>query len=137
MQAGFLIGRILVGVYYVYSGLNGLLHQQMDAAYAASKGVPMAGAAVFVAHVLLLFAGLCFLAGWKPHWGVAATVAFFIPVTFFMHAFWQEKTAQAQMMQMVNFTKNFALMGCSLMFLAIPRPWPWSLRTARRLPARV
>jgi len=34
------------------------------------------------------------------------------------------------MQQLVNFTKNFALLGSSLMFLAIPRPW--SLRTGSR-----
>jgi hypothetical protein len=33
----------------------------------------------------------------------------------------------AKMGDMVNFTKNVALLGSSLMFLAIPQPWPFSL----------
>jgi hypothetical protein len=30
------------------------------------------------------------------------------------------------MAQQVNFLKNLALLGSTLMFLAIPRPWPYS-----------
>ena len=32
-----------------------------------------------------------------------------------------------KMGDMVNFTKNMALIGCALMFLAIPQPWPYSV----------
>jgi len=38
---------------------------------------------------------------------------------------------------MINFTKNIALLGASLMFLAIPRPWAYGIeriRQTRRLP---
>jgi uncharacterized membrane protein YphA (DoxX/SURF4 family) len=141
MQIGFMIGRIILGVYYLYSGIAGLTHVQMLAGYAASKGVPAAGLAVIVAHLLLIVAGLCFLTGYKPVWGVIAAVIFFLPVTFFMHAFWMEKTAQLQQVHLINFTKNFALLGANLMFLAIPQPWRYSLRAGagagllRRAPA--
>ena len=137
MRAGFLIGRIILGVYLLFSGFNGLLNLHMVAGYAASKGVPAATLAVFVSHLLLLLAAFCFLAGWRPHWGVAAMVIFLVPVTFTMHAFWAETEKAAQMMQLVNFTKNLALLGCSLMFLAIPRPWAYSLedmRSRKRVP---
>src|SRR5438552_13524392 len=127
MQIGFLIGRIILCVYYLYNGVMGLAHVQMSAGYAAAKGVPAPELAVIVAHLLLVVAGLCFLTGWKPVWGVIAAVLFFVPVTFFMHAFWTETSAQMQMQQMIHFTKNFALMGSALMFLAIPQPWRYSL----------
>jgi putative oxidoreductase len=55
-----------------------------------------------------------------------------------MHAFWSDTSAATRMADMVNFTKNIALLGSSLMFLAIPEPWPYSLgRTVRwRIRAR-
>jgi len=137
MQAGFLVGRIILGVYYLYSGITGFGRLGMLAGFAASKGVPAAGPAVFVAHVLLVIAGLCFLTGWRPVWGVIAVVLFLIPVTFAMHAFWAEATPAARQAQMINFTKNFALLGSALMFLAIPRPWTYSIDEAlarRRAP---
>lgn len=131
MLAGFLIGRIILGIYLLFGGANALVNLSAYTGYAASKGVPAAGLAVVVAHLLLLFAGFCFISGWRPVWGVIAMVIFFIPVTFAMHSFWGDMPAQARQMQMINFTKNFALMAASLMFLAIPRPWPYSLETLR------
>ena len=62
-----------------------------------------------------------------PILGVAALVLFLVPVTFVMHAFWTEHSPAARMADMINFTKNMALLGSSLMFLAIPEPWPYSL----------
>jgi uncharacterized membrane protein YphA (DoxX/SURF4 family) len=132
MRTGFILGRIIAGLYYLYAGLSGLTHVDMMAGFAASKGVPLAGAAVIISHLLLVVAGLCFLTGYRPYTGVAALVIFFVPVTFMMHAFWHETSLAGRTAQMINFTKNFALLGSGLMFLAIPRPWPWSVESRRR-----
>ncbi len=136
MQIGFLIGRIILGLYLLSSGISGVVNQSMMAQAAASKGVPAASAAVIIAHLLLLVAGVCFLTGLRPHWGVVAMVIFFVPVTFIMHNFWAETSPQGRLLQMLNFTKNMAIMASSLMFLAIPRPWAYSLeaRMRRRAP---
>lgn len=44
-----------------------------------------------------------------------------------MHAVWKVADPQQRMGEQVNFSKNIALLGSLLMFLAIPRPWPMSL----------
>lgn len=44
-----------------------------------------------------------------------------------MHNFWTVKDPQTRMAEMINFMKNMALMGSTLMFLAIETPWPFSL----------
>jgi uncharacterized membrane protein YphA (DoxX/SURF4 family) len=130
-----MIGRIVLGLYYLLTGLMDLLNYKMLAGYAASKGVPAPEAAVIVAHLLLVLAGLCFLSGWRPALGVAAVVVFMIPVTFAMHAFWAETAPQMKQMQMINFTKNMALLGSALMFLGIPRPWPYSVESGAPVPS--
>jgi hypothetical protein len=43
-----------------------------------------------------------------------------------MHSFWNMEGA-ARASNLVNFTKNVALLGSVLMFLLIPRPWPLGL----------
>jgi putative oxidoreductase len=129
MRVGFLIGRIVLGLYYLVTGIMDIVNFKMLSGYAASKGVPAAEAAVIVAHLLLVLAGICFLTGWRPALGVAAVVVFLIPVSFAMHAFWAETTPQMKQMQMINFTKNMALLGSALMFLGIPRPWPYSVES--------
>jgi uncharacterized membrane protein YphA (DoxX/SURF4 family) len=126
MHVGFAIGRAIVGLYYLFAGLGGFFNLSMMSEYAAAKGVPAPSAAVIVSHLLLLLAAVCILTGWKPTLGIAALVVFFVPVTFKMHAFWTVQDPMMRMGDMVNFTKNVAMMGSALMFLGIPEPWRWS-----------
>ena len=53
-------------------------------------------------------------------------VVFLVPVTFMMHAYWQETDPMQRINQRVNFQKNIALLGAALMLLMIPRPWALS-----------
>jgi hypothetical protein len=58
---------------------------------------------------------------------VVLVIRFLLPVSFTMHNFWAIQDPMHKMGEMVNFTKNMALIGCALMFLAIPQPWPYSV----------
>jgi uncharacterized membrane protein YphA (DoxX/SURF4 family) len=127
MEIVFLLGRIILGVYYLFNASNHFMRLEMMSGYAASKGVPAPKLLVAGSGVLLLVGGLSILTGFQPTIGVLALVLFLVPVTFKMHDFWAEKDPMAKMTQMVNFTKNMALLGAALMFLAIPQPWPWSI----------
>jgi uncharacterized membrane protein YphA (DoxX/SURF4 family) len=129
MHTGFLLGRVITGLYYLYAGIGAMMKLPAMAGYAAAKGVPAPMMSVFVAHALLVIAGLCFITGWRPALGVVCTVLFFVPVTFSMHAFWAISDPAQQQQQLANFTRNLALMGSSLMFLGIPRPWPSSVES--------
>jgi len=130
MDTVLLIGRIIVGVYYLFNAANHFnLFGQTDGlvGWASSKGVPQAKALVFVAGILLTIAGLSILTGILPLVGVIALVLFFIPVTYKMHNFWVETDGMAKWNQIHQFIKNVALLGSALMFLAIPTPWPLSI----------
>lgn len=132
MESAFIAGRVIVGSYFLYNAFHHFAKLDSMAAYAASKGVPLAPVAIVASGLLLAVAGFTLLLGWRPKLGVAALVLFFVPVTFIMHAFWKETDAMARMSQMINFTKNLALLGSSLMFLAIPEPWPLSVANRLR-----
>jgi putative oxidoreductase len=125
-----------VGAYYLFSAFNHFTRLSQMAGYAAAKHVPVPEAAVFVSGVLLAIAGLSLLLGIYPRIGAAAAVLFLLPVTVMMHAFWKDANAAARMADMINFTKNFALIGSSLMFFAIPEPWPYSVRVPAMRHAR-
>lgn len=127
MTIAFLIGRIILGVYYLFNASNHFFQLNTMAAYAQSKGVPAPKLAVLVSGVLLLIGGLSILTGFQPLIGIAALVLFFLPVTFVMHAFWKVQDQMARIREMVDFLKNIALMASALMLLAIPTPWPFSL----------
>ncbi len=133
MKGLVLVGRIIVGAYYLFNALNHLVFAPGQLAeYAASKGVPLPLLAVIVSGLLLLIGGLSILLGIFPRIGVLALVVFFLPVTFWMHDFWAVQDPQARMIQMVSFLKNLALMGSALMFLAIPEPWEPSLKLGKK-----
>lgn len=132
MESAFVAGRLIVGSYFLYSAFNHFTQVGMMSSYVAAHGVPAAPVAVVGSGILLAIAGLSFLLGWHPKIGVAALVLFFVPVTFIMHAFWKAPDAQARMNDMTHFLKNLALLGSSLMFLAIPEPWPLSLTSRLR-----
>jgi len=123
----FLIGRILVGVYYLYNAFNHFQSLDMMAGYAGSKGVPAPKLAVAGSGALLAIGGLSILTGFEPRLGVAAIVLFLVPVTLTMHQFWKVQDPTQKMGEQVNFMKNVALLGSTLMFLVIVRPWPYSV----------
>lgn len=128
MKGLFLIGRILSGSYFIFSGAHHFIDLAPMARAAAHKGVPYPTWAVALAGVLLIAGGLSLLLGWLPRLGIAALVLFLIPVTLTMHQFWNEE-GMARMNDMVNFTKNTALLGAVLALVAVPEPWPLSVRS--------
>jgi uncharacterized membrane protein YphA (DoxX/SURF4 family) len=136
MAQAFLIGRILVGCYYLFSAAHHFTATDTLARFAAMHAVPMPHLAVLVAGVLLGVAGLSVLLGLYPEVGVAALVLFFVPVTFVMHAFWADADPMTRQIDVINFSKNIALLGSSLMFLAVRRPWPYSVERRLHLPIR-
>ena len=124
MDYVFLLGRILFGGFFIVGGINHFRHLGMMAGYSASKGVPAAKGAVICSGLLVLFGGLSVAVGWHPQIGLACIVLFLLPVTFLMHAYWNETDPMQQMSQRVNFQKNVALLGAALMMLLVPLPWP-------------
>ena len=130
MNIAFLVGRIIVGIFYLYNGINHFVKFGSMAQYAKFKGAPLPEVGVVVSGLLLLIAGVTIISGIFPEIGVASVVLFFLPVTFMMHNFWAVPDEQ-QMMEMINFSKNTALMGSALMFLAIKKPWPLSLQRSK------
>jgi uncharacterized membrane protein YphA (DoxX/SURF4 family) len=136
MASLFLIGRILVGCYYLSGAFNHFANHHAMARYTAMHGVPAPELAVLVAGVLLAIAGITLLVGVSPEIGVAALILFLVPVTLVMHAFWRDVDPGMRQIDVIQFGKNIGLLGSALMFLAVPRPWPFSLARRLRLPAR-
>jgi uncharacterized membrane protein YphA (DoxX/SURF4 family) len=123
----FLIGRIIVGLFYLVSAANHFRNLDMMAQYAGAKGVPASRAAIIVTSLMLLIGGLTILTGFLPVVGIALLVVFLFGTAFIIHNFWAIEDEQQRQMEVVQFMKDLALAGSLLMFLAIDRPWPLSL----------
>ncbi len=127
MEILFLVGRIILGMFLLMNASNHFMKTDMLAGYAASKGIHSPKLAVYISGLFLLIGGLGIILGVFIEWTVLAIALFFIPVTFKMHNFWADTDPSIRMGNQVNFMKNMAIFGASLMFLAIPQPWPFGL----------
>jgi len=132
MRLWHVIGRTIFGGFFLYNGINHLKNSAGMAQYAGAKGVPAAEQAVQATGALLIGGGLSVLAGAKPRQGLAAIVAFLLPVTLQMHRFWDEQDPQVRQAEMINFMKNVALIGAALTMMGIDEPWPASVDKARQ-----
>jgi DoxX. len=127
MDILFLVGRIILAGYFLFSGINHFMRLGMMAGYAKMKGVPLPSVAVALTGLILTLGGLSILLGVYPLVGIILLVVFLIPVSFMMHDFWKVQDPQMKMGEMINFMKNMALLGALLMLSAIPTPWPFSV----------
>ena len=125
------VGRAIFGGYFLYNGINHFLNERALSQYAASKGVVAPDAAVTASGALMAAGGVSILAGVKPRQGLAAVIAFLVPVTVQMHRFWEETEPAARMNETVNFAKNVALVGAALTMMQIAEPWPISVDERR------
>jgi putative oxidoreductase len=77
--------------------------------------------------VILLMGGLSMLLGVFSVVGIILLIVFLLGVSFQIHSFWKVDDAQMKQIDMINFTKNIALIGALLMFLLLQHPRPMSL----------
>jgi len=127
MDTAFLIGRLIFGGYWLMAAVNHFKNLANMSDYAKAKGTPLPKLAVAGTGVLLLAGGLSMLLGVYPVVGIALLIVFLLGVSVQMHSFWKVDDAQLKQIDIVNFTKNMALIGALLMFLLLPQPWPMSL----------
>lgn len=119
MQILFLIGRILLGGYFLYSGYNHFKNLTGMTGYAAMKKVPMARVGVIISGIMLTLGGLSILLNRFAILGMCLVVLFLIPTTIVMHAFWKETEPNAKMMERVQFMKNVGLIGSLILLISI------------------
>lgn len=134
MKALFLVGRIGFGAFFVYNGVHHLIKWRSMAQYAAAKKVPQPEAAVIGTGALLILGGTLVALGVQPKVGALAIITFLASVSPTMHDFWTQEDPNRKMQEMINFSKNMALLASSVAFLGIEEPWPFSLSAEPRKP---
>ena len=123
----YLLGRVLLGGFFIISGLRHFQHLAMMAGFSGSKGVPSPKLAVMVSGLMIILGGLSILLGIRPHWGIALVSAFLLPVTLLMHQYWKHSDPMMRINDQVNFMKNVAILGAAWTLLMMQQPWPASL----------
>jgi putative oxidoreductase len=113
MDVVFLIGRILLAVPFVQSGL--MIHfSRQGVDYARGYNAPAPELMVPLSGAAIVAGGLSVALGIWGDLGALVLAAFALTILPFMHAFWREEDAQAQQIQIVNFVKNISMAGGAL-----------------------
>ncbi len=114
---GPVVGRILLALIFLLSGIGKITGWEGTAGYMASVGMPMVTLFLIGAIVLEIGGGLSLITGFKARWGALALIVFTIPATVLFHNFWAMEGADAFTNQ-IMFMKNLGLIGGLLMVMA-------------------
>lgn len=144
MKAPFLLGRLVFGGFFLYSGIHHFQDRKKLAQYAGAKKVPLPELAVTASGAALVAGGASILLGIKPKLGTLAIMGFLAGVSPIMHDFWGQQEPGRRQAEMVNFTKNMALLGGAMALMGVEEPWaasvpvaqPGALQRARRFARR-
>jgi putative oxidoreductase len=100
-----LIGRILIAIIFIFSGLGKLFAPGATIGYIASVGIPAPVTGLVVSMALEILGGVLLIVGFQTRL-IAALLAIYAIVTalFFHHAFGDQN-------QMFHFLKNLAMAG--------------------------
>jgi putative oxidoreductase len=107
-----LLGRILMSVIFIQSGIMKATAPAATIAFFAKEGLPLTGGAYAVALLVEIGGGLLFLVGWR------------VRLTALVLAIWCVATAMAahyhpeSREQMINFMKNLCMAGGFLQVVA-------------------
>jgi uncharacterized membrane protein YphA (DoxX/SURF4 family) len=127
MEVLFIVAQIVLGLYFVISGVNHFAKMEMMVGYAKSRKLPMPKLGVIVSGALLLLGGFGIALGVYTLWAVCIISALLVLISFGMHHFWDEQDPSARMSEMQNFMKTLALSAAVYMLSAVSVPWALSI----------
>jgi putative oxidoreductase len=107
------LGRLLFAAIFLLAAPGHFKQETIQ--YAASAGVPAANLLVPASGILAFVGGALILLGWHARIGALLLIAFLLPVTLTMHAFWSVADPAMHQLQQGMFMKNLGLMGGALL----------------------
>jgi putative oxidoreductase len=106
------LGRLLIALIFVLSGLSKIAAPANAIAYIQSAGAPFAPAAFGIAAVVEVIGGLALLVGFQTRLVAAALAIFTLAAAVLFH------NNMADQNQMIHFMKNLAITGGLLQVVA-------------------
>ncbi|HEY8468906.1 MAG TPA: DoxX family protein [Longimicrobiales bacterium] len=107
------VGRVFFALIFLNAIIGHFSSQTIG--YAAQMGVPMATLLVPLSGVLAFAGGLSIALGYRARLGAWLVVAFLVPVTLKMHAFWAVTEPMAKLVEQTMFFKNLSMLGAALL----------------------
>jgi putative oxidoreductase len=113
MRILFPIARLMFSLIFITAAPRHFSSEGIG--HAASLGVPFAYVLVPLSGIMAIVGGLSVVLGYKARWGAWVLVAFLVPVTWMMHAYWKLNDPAAIHIQQAMFAKNLSMLGAALL----------------------
>ncbi|RNB82962.1 DoxX family protein [Brevibacillus nitrificans] len=126
MDILILLGRVLFAFIFVAAGFAHLKDFQHTKEMAQKSKAPFPAMSAAIMVILAILGGLSVALGLYAKIGALLLVLFLLPTTFIVHRFWGLTDPMQVAMQRIQFNKNLALLGASLL-LAYYGSGPYSL----------
>ena len=126
---GILLARVMISMVFLLNAL-GVIDQNIPAREMIERGAPSALVPVMMlaGRCVELVAGVVLILGIFPRLAAFALFAFLVPATLVSHSFWLSAGTPAFMGQLINFSKNLAILG-GLLFVASTQSQPALIRS--------
>jgi len=121
-----LVGRVLLSLIFLASGLMKLGDWSGNIAYMESKGFFAAHLFLAAATVIEIAGALMVILGWRARLGAAALALFTVVAAVTMHNFWSVSDGMMKMVETAMFLKNLTIVGGLLLVVAFG-PGPRSI----------
>jgi putative oxidoreductase len=112
-----LVGRILLSIIFLLSGITKIAGWSNMTELLASKHLPLPTVALAIAIIIEIGGALCLIFGLQTRLAAWIMFLYLIPTTLMFHNFWTFQDGMRMDMQ-VHFLKNIAIMGGLLMVAA-------------------
>lgn len=126
-----LVGRLLVAVLFLPSGVSKAMNIAGITGMLASKGVPFPAVMGILATAVELGGPILLILGVLPRLTAVVVGGFTLVAALLAHNFWTLTDAAARSAQQIQFLKNAAIVG-GLMFYFVSGPGRFSLGGGKR-----
>jgi len=106
-----LVGRALLGLYFVLPGLQKVFAFEAMSQYMAAHSVPFVSVLLALTIVIQVGAGASLIAGYRTQLMAFVLAGLTLIISIFMHNFWAMEEGLARGHEMQNFFKNMGIMA--------------------------
>ncbi len=118
-NTSLLLGRLLLGLYFILPGLAKVRDFAGTSAYMAAHDVPLIPVLLVITILIQLGAGVALIVGFKGKWAALLLALLTVAISIYMHNFWAVTDVAARAHETQNFVKNMAIAAGLLMVSAL------------------
>ena len=107
------IGRILIAIIFVSSGVEKFMDLGATTSAIASKSLPYANVLAVLTAIVEAGGGLLIIFGWQTRLAALALAIFCAVAAYFFHDFWNQLPGPQHVNNMIHFMKNVSMRRAS------------------------